>query len=289
MAKNKNKQSTVQGSNGQFSVSIGKDTLNALLVPISILLAGLFITVSVLYSANTILGKDQLVTKQNLASAVTDALKNANLTTTTGTTDTTNQDTGPVLAKTTVENSPREGNSKATVAIVEFSDYECPFCQRHYKETYGQIKQNYIDNGKVLLVYRNNPLSFHEPAASTAAEGMLCAKEMGGDSAYFKLHDLYFQNTQANGQGLVGGNEKFADYAAQVGLDRAKFLDCLGKSKFKDIITKDMNAAAAAGASGTPGFVIGKLNSDGTVDGELIAGAYPYSTFQATIDKYLNS
>jgi protein-disulfide isomerase len=286
MAK-KNKSEFVK--NDTINFSIKKDTLNALLVPVSILLAGLFVTVAVLYSANRILDSDQLVTKSNLASAVTDALKNANVGTVAGEDTGNDEPTGPVLAKTTIDNDAKKGNAEAKVAIVEFSDYECPFCQRHYNQTESEILKNYVDNGKALYVFRDNPLSFHEPKASQAANGMECAKELGGDAKYFELHNLYFKNTVSNGEGLKGGNEEFANYAAQIGLDKAKFVECLNSNKFTAEIQADMDAAAAAGASGTPGFIIGKLDANGNVDGELISGAYPYATFQATIDKYLNS
>lgn len=266
-----------------------RSTLNMLLVPISILLAGLFVTVSILYSANRILDRNEIVTKQNLSAALTESLKNANLGTGTGNEVTPTEPAGNPAAQTTIDDDPRKGNAQAKVAIVEYSDYECPFCQRHYNQTHGQIMANYVDTGKALFVFRDNPLSFHEPQASVAANGMQCAKELGGDEKYYALHDLYFKNTLTNGDGLKGGNEEFANYAAQIGLDKAKFTECLNSNKFTDEIKKDMEAAQAAGASGTPGFIIGKLDDKGNVVGELISGAYPYATFQETIEKYLAS
>ncbi len=282
------KKSQFIKENNTINFSFRRETLNALLVPLSILLAGLFITVAVLYSANRILDRDQLVTKSNLTAVVKEALKTANLGTGEGTETVKEEPTGPILAKTTLDDDARLGNKDAKVAIVEFSDYECPFCQRHYNQTHNQLIQNYVESGKALFVFRDNPLSFHEPKASQAASGMQCAKEIGGDKKYYELHSLYFKNTVSNGQGLKGGDEEFINYAVQIGLDRAKFSECLKSNKFADEIKKDMTDAASSGASGTPGFIIGKLLPDGTVDGELISGAYPYSTFQATLDKYLS-
>ena len=291
MAKKKpqknNSIASQSNNNGQFSISIGKDTLNALLVPISILLAGLFVTVALLYSTNRIM--DQAVTKQNLASAVSEALKTANLNTGTGTTpELTPEPT--IFAKTTIDDDPSLGSKDAKVAIVEFSDYECPFCKRHYDETYQQIKQNYIDNGKALFVFRDYiAVKSHNPQALYAANAMECAKSLAGNEKYYQLHDWYFKNTLANGQGVTGGNDKFIDYAASVGIDKAKFTECITSNKFAAEIQKDEDDAAAAQLSGTPGFVIGKLDANGNVDGEIVAGAYPYATFQETLDKYLNS
>jgi len=94
------------------------------------------------------------------------------------------------------------GNKDAKIAIVEFSDYECPVCQDYFKGTYRVIKQKYIDNGSVKLVFRDFPLSFHEPKATEAARAVNCAKEQKGDEGYYSYHDAYFTNTKSNGQGL---------------------------------------------------------------------------------------
>ncbi len=97
---------------------------------------------------------------------------------------------------------PVKGDPNAPITIVEFSDYECPFCQRHFKTTYPQLLSEYIDTGKVKLVFRDLPLPFHDPVATQAAVAANCAREQGGDEAYFKYHGEYFSRTQANGDGL---------------------------------------------------------------------------------------
>lgn len=97
---------------------------------------------------------------------------------------------------------PVKGDANAPITIVEFSDYECPFCQRNAQVTYPQLVEEFIETGQVKLVYRDLPLSFHEPKATQAAVAANCAREQGGDEAYFEYHDEYFTRTQSNGQGL---------------------------------------------------------------------------------------
>ncbi len=165
------------------------------------------------------------------------------------------------------------GDEDAPVTIIEFSDYECPFCQRHYQQTYGQIKKDYIDTGKVKYVLRDFPLSFH-PQAQKAAEAAECAGEIGGDEAYFKMHDKLF------GEGVASGVTGFKSYAKAIGLDSEKFDDCLDSGKMASEVSKDMTEGGAVGVQGTPAFFI---------NGKMISGAQPYANFKQTIDAELNA
>jgi len=190
----------------------------------------------------------------------------------------------PTTATTSIDDDPIMGNKdSAKVAIIEFADYECPFCQRHFEETLGDIKEKYIDTGKAIYVYRDLPLSFHDPAATDEAQAAECVQDLAGDDAYFKYHDLIFENTKANGEG-VGGADKLAKLASQVGLDVGAFNDCFDSEKFKEEVEKDASDAQSASISGTPGFVIGLLQDDGTVEGTVIRGAFPFSEFERVID-----
>lgn len=101
-----------------------------------------------------------------------------------------------------IDDDPAKGSKDAKVAIVEFSDYECPFCKRHALDTGMKIEENYVEKDKVLWVFRDLPLSFHEPVASTEALIAECAREQGGDDAYFKMHDFIFENTVGNSGGI---------------------------------------------------------------------------------------
>jgi len=102
-----------------------------------------------------------------------------------------------------IDDDPLKGDkNKAKVALVEFSDYECPFCQRFHTETFDQIISTYVDTGKIVYVYRDFPLSFHEPKASEAASAANCVKEVAGDDKYFEFSKLYYASTKSNGEGL---------------------------------------------------------------------------------------
>lgn len=161
-----------------------------------------------------------------------------------------------------------KGDPDAPVTIVEFSDYECPFCGRHFQQTYPQIVTNYIDTGKVKLVYRDFPLSFH-PQAQKAAEAAECAGEQG---KYFEMHDKLFENQQT----LSVANYK--TWAGELGLSQTAFDECLDSGSMAAEVATDMSAGQAAGVTGTPGFF---------VNGVKISGAQPYSVFETAIEAAL--
>src|SRR3989344_7101547 len=146
--------------------------------------------------------------------------------------------------KVTVEigDSPVLGSKSAKVTIVEFSDYECPFCGRHFEQTYPQLKKDYIDTGKVQLVFKDFPLSFH-PQAQKAAEAARCAGEQG---KYWEMHDKLFSNQQS----LSVENEK--KWAKELGLNTAKFDSCLDSGKYASAVQADSNYGQSIGVSGTP-------------------------------------
>lgn len=217
------------------------------------------------------------------------------------TSQTTSSTTATVAANTTgsssIDDDAIMGNrNSAKVAIIEFSDYECPFCQRFHEQTLSQIKSTYVDTGDAIFVYRDLPLSFHEPAASRAANAAECAKAQGGDTAYYLMHDAIFKNSQTNGAGFTGTGtnteaelDELSKLATAAGLDGAKLRACTASETYKTEIANDTTAAGSIGISGTPGFLIGTLNADGTVTGEIVSGAYPFSEFERVINKYLGS
>lgn len=192
----------------------------------------------------------------------------------------------PTEVTTSIDDDAVLGDkSKAKVAIVEFSDYECPFCARFREQTLDQIKESYIDSGQAIFVYRDLPLPFHNPAAEREAIAAECAREQGNDETYFSYHDQIFATSPGNGQGIsVDGLVKIAD---QLGLSGAQLKTCLEQEKYKQEVARDAADAAKAGISGTPGFVVGRLAPDGTVTGKVISGAQPFSIFQSTIDEQL--
>lgn len=169
------------------------------------------------------------------------------------------------------------GDEDAPVTIIEFSDYECPFCKRHFTQTLPLIKEEYIDTGKVKLVFRDFPLGFHDPLATQQAMAAECVREQTDDETYFAYHDLIFENTTSNGRGMVV--EKLYELADEVGVNRAEFTECLESEKYKDEVIQDIADGQEAGISGTPGFII---------NGQLVSGAQSFATFKQIIDAELN-
>ena len=178
----------------------------------------------------------------------------------------------------TVDDDAVMGDASATVTLIEFTDYQCPFCARFFTQAFPQIKKNYIDTGKVKYVVRDFPLSFHQNAQK-AGEATECADDQG---KFWEMHDTLFnkQGEWSNASDLAA---TFGTYAGDLKLNVSTFADCLSSGKYADEVQKDMADGSAAGIDGTPGFwVVGK---DGK--GEQISGAQPYANFAAAIDRLL--
>lgn len=168
-----------------------------------------------------------------------------------------------------------EGNKDAKVTLVEFTDYQCPFCKRHFDQTAGQIEKDYVKTGKVYWVIRDLPLSFHQNAHA-AAEAARCA---GDQNKYKAMHDKLFETQTVWGESATA-NTLFSGYAANLGLNRTAFDQCLTAGKYKAAVDADLALAAKAGANGTPTFYI---------NGAPIVGAQPFSAFKAALDKELEA
>ncbi|MDF2379070.1 MAG: DsbA family protein [Candidatus Gracilibacteria bacterium] len=179
-----------------------------------------------------------------------------------------------------VGDDPFMGSNNAPVTIVEFSDYQCPFCQRHTNQTLPLIKENYVDTGKVKYVYRDFPLGFHA-AAGPAAEAANCAREQGGDKVYFDMHTIIFDAQNKLGSAVL--SELFSGFASGLGLDVASFDTCFSSGKYKSEVENDYAEGSQFGVSGTPGFVL--IGADGSK--KVISGAQPYSVFKNEIDAAL--
>lgn len=193
------------------------------------------------------------------------------------------EDTSP--KQVSVDDDPVLGDTNAPVTLIEFSDYECPFCKRHFDQTLPQIKKDYIDTGKVKLVFRDYPLSFHDPMATTEAIAANCAREQGGDATYYRYHDEVFKRTKSNGDGLTKDN--LYTIATDLGLNTTNLQSCVEAEKYKDEVTKDFADGSAVGVSGTPGFFIGKSSPDGMITGTPLTGAQSYAAFKTIIDQML--
>ena len=181
--------------------------------------------------------------------------------------------------KTTAEVSlvdrPAMGNLNAPVTMVEFSDYQCPFCRRFATTVFQTIKREYIDTGQVRYVFRDFPLSTIHPQAMKAHEGAHCAREQ---NKYWEMHDLLFQDQKKL------PSQDMSQFAEQVGLDVDMFKRCLESGKYGPSIQKDIADGSKAGVRGTPSFVIGKSGDGKTITGTLVRGAQPLARFKQAIE-----
>lgn len=164
------------------------------------------------------------------------------------------------------------GNKKAKIKIVEFSDFECPFCSKFHPDM-KRIVEDY--KGDVAWIYRHYPLEFHQKAMP-AADASECVASKGGNDAFWKFADKVFEEFAA------GKDPEFSAIAASVGVSKSAFESCAGKGSFDDEIKADMDDAVKSGFRGTPYSVI-------IVDGEpkgTIDGAQPYSQIKSLIEQY---
>lgn len=188
--------------------------------------------------------------------------------------------------KASIDDDPMMGSRDAPVTIIEFSDYECPYCKRFAKETLPQLKSMYIDMGKVRLVYRDLPLLTHEPAATNEARAANCARTQKGDAGYFRFHDGIFRETKSGGSGL--DLDQLNKIGQLIGLDRQEFSKCYDSEQFKDEVKADFEAAKQLGVKTTPSFIVGKTTASGEIEGLFIEGAASFSVMQTVIDPLLN-
>ncbi len=169
------------------------------------------------------------------------------------------------------------GPENAKVIIIEFSDYQCPFCRSFWRDTLSQIKEQYINSGKsVKFVYRDFPLSFH-PMAQKYAESAECA---GEQNKYWEMHDKIFQEQEKLGTGTISAFA-VADvkrWAGEIGLNVSEFNQCLDSGKYTSEVKKDFDDGSKAGVTGTPTFFI---------NGKVLVGAQPIQSFIEIIDSEL--
>jgi len=189
----------------------------------------------------------------------------------------------PTKDAPTADNDYFEGSSTATVEVIEFSDYECPFCRKYWTESYSQLKTDFIDTGKIKYVFRDFPLGFHA-GAIPAAIAANCVGEQLGSKGYFQFHNIAFSEQNKQGVNTVDfGEKEILSWVGKInGLDKTKFDTCFADADGtqKAEIEADLADGTAAGVTGTPSFFI---------NGKLIVGAQPYSVLKAEIESALNN
>lgn len=179
-----------------------------------------------------------------------------------------------------VDGSPFKGDKNAPITLIEFSDYQCPFCARHFRKVFPKIESDYIKTGKVKYVFRDFPIESIHREAFRAAEAANCAGEQG---RYWEMHDRLFANQNAL---------RFGDlfrHSRALGLNLANFQKCLASGKQAAEIRRDIADAERAGVRGTPIFFLGRTQpSDSTIKAlRVIRGAQPYASFKESIDSLL--
>lgn len=171
-----------------------------------------------------------------------------------------------------IEGEPTLGSADAPVTIVEFSDYECPYCKSYFDNSHAQLKEDYIEKGLVKLVFKDFPLGFH-PLAEPAAVAANCVYNQLGDESYFEYHDMIFTNQQT----LSVNNLRM--WAMDVdGLDMDTWDVCIEDPSVAAEVQADLAEGANLGVTGTPSFFI---------NGELVVGAVPYAQIKAMIEQKL--
>jgi len=201
---------------------------------------------------------------------------------------------------------PAEGSDSAKVVVVEFSDYQCPYCARFYADAEAKIRTNYVESGKVRMYFRDFPLSFH-PNAMPGAVAATCAADQG---KFWEMHDKLFE-TQSAWSGISDVGPTFKQYAADLGLDPTAFGSCYDAAAHASDINKDLSEGQTYGVRGTPSsFIVipksmisqetlqGAMDAlwaqygegisvyeDSTTYSVMIPGAYPYATFDTVLSK----
>lgn len=183
----------------------------------------------------------------------------------------------PAPSQVNFDGAPSLGSKDAKVAIIEFSDFQCPYCARHSTQTFPELKKTYIDTGRVRYLFRNLPLDFHNHAKA-AANAASCA---GEQNAFWPMHDELFANHTRLGTAL------YEELAKKLDLNQGAFQKCLTENRHAATIDKDLAYAQSVGVRGTPNFFVGRIQGDTIVDVQQVSGAQPAAAFAQVIDELL--
>ena len=172
---------------------------------------------------------------------------------------------------------PVLGDKQAKIAIVEFTDYECPFCESYHSETFPQIKKAYVDTGKVQYILRDFPLGFHDQAKPAA----IAANCAGQQNAYWKMNDILFTKQAELGKDL------YTQSAESLGLNMDQFLSCLKRDEQEQEVTADLTYGQQIGINGTPTFFVGRIREGQLANAKEIGGAQGMEVFEEILETLL--
>lgn len=171
------------------------------------------------------------------------------------------------------------GSDDADYAIVEFMDYQCPYCIRHYQTTFPIINNKYIESGLIRYFVKDFPLDFHAKAEAAAVASRCSADQ----KAFEGMHKALIENTSRLGRDL------YLDAASSLSLDIERFEACLDDPESLAKLKKDVASAIALGVTGTPKFLIGKITGDSLEDITVISGAQSFTVFERALGKLMGS
>ena len=178
---------------------------------------------------------------------------------------------------------PYRGDYDAPVTLIEFSDYQCPYCKRHANTVMPPLLKKYVDTGKVRFIMREYPIDTLHRRATATSEAALCA---GDQDQYWDMHDSLFDDQKAN------TDEDFLQQAERLGLDTSAFADCMSSDRYMEQIKTDLVEGQKLGVSGTPSFVLGLTNPKDPSKVHLtkfIRGAQPVQSFSVAIDELIKT
>ncbi|MCA9354643.1 MAG: thioredoxin domain-containing protein [Candidatus Kaiserbacteria bacterium] len=171
------------------------------------------------------------------------------------------------------------GNPNAPILMVEYSDYDCPFCKQ-YHYTMGQIMDEYGVTGQVAWVYRQFPLGDLHPNSPKISEAALCVGDLGGNAAFWKFSDLVFEERDIDAPTNV---TKLPEYAEAAGVDRTKYIECVQSGRMEEKVLQSIEDGYNSGARGTPYTVLIAGNQQA-----VISGAQPYDTLKGVVQNLID-
>jgi protein-disulfide isomerase len=252
-----------------------KSTLNKYMLPGSVIIAGIIIALAIFISNRNTSSPSNNVNSSNTntnssSSSTLPQPNNVNGNNTSGDTNAT--------ATVSLGTNPVLGNTKtAKIGIVEFGDFQCPYCKDFYNSVFSSLQSGYINTGDIVYSFRDYPLTTIHPLALGMAQESRCFAEQGKFWQF--VNKMYNTNQDTNTPSVVSG------YAKNMGLNMNTYQSCIQNSTFQSDIQKDINAGNRIGIQGTPTFIIGKY-SNGKVTGQVVLGSRALSYYESIISQY---